>query len=928
MAHKSHTLVNDQRGSHTFAVNQCEYDEYKAAINGIIAERSLDFPYKVLSYSKSDILQMFDNLRKYKPCFVNKPFNIGMVDKKIPNFDTVYYSHYTGNGMLPRGITRNSHVVIKEGIPDIYDAFDIIADMFNEEPRIKTAGYGEKYSPYEYWVNEELRDRWIRYLYQQKVFKFDAHVLREALYECGIKEARQGKPSAYISLYSMFNGRILDMSSAYGDRMLSAIAMDREYFGIDPWKDLFKGYSNIIGMFNAHGFIDTLMSPSEEAIILEKKYEIVMMSPAPFNMEKYGNYSEDNKEGQSYNTWKTWDDWIINYMFATIENAYYSMSRRGCLMVTILDRLKSKSFMSRSYTTAGSDTASADIEIKYTELFLLYCEIVGFEYVGTIGNTGSSGKIVPWWMFEKPNVSTTPSQSSSSRLQSSSPRLQSSSPTIVTRGQQGCQQGCQGDVDTRGGKWVGKSQLERRQRMIESRSIDQSQDYLQRRQNALNNMRKYYPDIYRRVMPKICVFMNITEPLLKEMSGVNNDDYSCTFINYNTVYDNMILAEILRHDVMKRLINGISIALQNSKTKVQYHKLRTYISNYIMVQSSLCLLTIDPLFPHNGNEITQLCKDMNYRTGMSVEFYRELFTTCKITLYNRIYNGIENAMNGAIILLNTLYNRNYASRCSVNMSENADETVYIFDIDYYNGKHDIVSTSIATSQLDFIRCKYCSNMQSQTPNSAIDFDDAASCMLLRYQTLGETLHNYTRTQDRYNALKSIINCDFEPFASPFNTYSTYYCSLFYDVDRYFGSLGNFFSGELYRGVYSVNPANDAMLVEMTINKLITSLKNAKDKNANLTVLLGVVTYNDEKYEETKFDRRNGDIVSWYLENGNVEYIKDAMSLPYCQGAYIINNEKYQTLDPLTNKRMTSPLTSITIVLSTVVVDMSMFEIMR
>jgi hypothetical protein len=77
-------------------------------------------------------------------------------------------------------------------------------------------------------------------------------------------------------------------------------------------------------------------------------------------------------------------------------------------------------------------------------------------------------------------------------------------------------------------------------------------------------------------------------------------------------------------------------------------------------------------------------------------------------------------------------------------------------------------------------------------------------------------------------LKDNYNIYFELFGSVLNTYNRYYCSLFYDIEKYFGSMGSFFDIELLSGKFSMNPPFDNRLMGEAVNKIETTLNDNKD----------------------------------------------------------------------------------------------------
>ena len=53
-------------------------------------------------------------------------------------------------------------------------------------------------------------------------------------------------------------------------------------------------------------------------------------------------------------------------------------------------------------------------------------------------------------------------------------------------------------------------------------------------------------------------------------------------------------------------------------------------------------------------------------------------------------------------------------------------------------------------------------------------------------------------------MKIDLNFNFECFASTINSNTLNFCSLYYDVEKYFGSVGDFFNIDIEEGVFSFN----------------------------------------------------------------------------------------------------------------------------
>ena len=82
---------------------------------------------------------------------------------------------------------------------------------------------------------------------------------------------------------------------------------------------------------------------------------------------------------------------------------------------------------------------------------------------------------------------------------------------------------------------------------------------------------------------------------------------------------------------------------------------------------------------------------------------------------------------------------------------------------------------------------------------------------------------------------------FEGFGSFLNHTSKYYCGLFYDLEKYFGCIGNFFDCKFKKGLFLINPP---FTVDI-INKVISSTINSTNKYKKLTYVLIIPTWRIE-----------------------------------------------------------------------------------
>jgi len=297
-----------------------------------------------------------------------------------------------------------THTVVCPTLELIDDhwSYDQIIDYYNEEARIKTPGYGEKYSPWEYWHNEKLHRRWKKG--DMDISNTSKHVLRERLYS-NLTEARPAYSTVGISLYKALSNLIsytkqfyiLDIA-AYGERAIASAALNYNYDGIDPNYDLINGHDKLLmdlRCLNPNCNIQFYHISLEDYKSC-KLYDIITYSIPPFNTEPYAKDSEYNKN-QSYIKHPTFDEYLCCFLMGIIYKAYKLCKIDGVFSITALDRMP-KYHPPR----VPNEYISKNIELIYVEVMLLMISSMGFKYNGAIGlAVGNKDPSVPWWTFIK-----------------------------------------------------------------------------------------------------------------------------------------------------------------------------------------------------------------------------------------------------------------------------------------------------------------------------------------------------------------------------------------------------------------------------------------------------------------------------------------------------------------------------------------------
>lgn len=216
-------------------------------------------------------------------------------------------------------ITKNQHVVIVNRVwPDDYvseTAIDGISNYFTETERMKCNKIN-KLSPQQVWDSLSV-DR--KKYYATRVLEFNDYVYGNIC-------------NNFNPVFCMYlimstvgrNAKILDPSSGWGDRLITAIASGaKEYLGTDPNIDLQSGYNAIINTLNVDpGNYKVLPTVFETSTPKVEWYDLALTSPPYFVYEEY-KHSESSKT-MTYERWmKTIYEPYLRLMERSVKRGGY-----------------------------------------------------------------------------------------------------------------------------------------------------------------------------------------------------------------------------------------------------------------------------------------------------------------------------------------------------------------------------------------------------------------------------------------------------------------------------------------------------------------------------------------------------------------------------------------------------------------------------
>lgn len=266
--------------------------------------------------------------------------------------------------------------------------------------------------------------------------------------------------------------------------------------------------------------------------------------------------------------------------------------------------------------------------------------------------------------------------------------------------------------------------------------------------------------------------------------NINNTEYK-----YNKIHPKL---EILRKKILDKLFEKFYQICLKYDNNFKRNKSIDFITRFCWRNIS----DIDPVLPIKQNyDCNQLILDLN----------------------NYNINGNEIVQK---LSLNKFFNKNLLKFDKLYNKINYNKNIKINKIDYnliYKNKYKISYTQQILDKL----IKY----YKQLDNLEYDKYTIIFCLLYRYNYLDSDNQQLAINLSLKNDLMITYGINTELFGSGINRFFNNYCSLFYDLEKYFGSLGNFFNINIQSGLYMANPPYDEELMTNMSLKLIKLLNN-------------------------------------------------------------------------------------------------------
>ncbi len=329
------------------------------------------------------------------------------------------------------------------------------------------------------------------------------------------------------------------------------------------------------------------------------------------------------------------------------------------------------------------------------------------------------------------------------------------------------------------------------------------------------------------------------------MKHINNSSFELFYNNNNNQNDYDIIdinKEIFRGELYCSLLkNFTKSCLTNLNEEVFSHKknytrtITNLLASWFFTLYQQCDFKLDPFFPSDYKNNNDIIK-------------RILIDYCSLYKIDDIDNKIDNIISDLYlsyeILLNKLAEyKNNINNVNIYKTEttydrnNKNILFYNFHISNNNNKicnkltNIINNIMIPVEQYNEMKNRYKYPMDNEVDDSDNYMDKIIWIILFRYQLLSSNNNQLAVIPKVYNKMIIDFDLSVECFASAINTSLDYFCSIYYDVEKYFGSLGNFFNIIPKRGVYSFNPPYQFDVISNGILKIINHMESTQEKLA-------------------------------------------------------------------------------------------------
>jgi hypothetical protein len=346
------------------------------------------------------------------------------------------------------------------------------------------------------------------------------------------------------------------------------------------------------------------------------------------------------------------------------------------------------------------------------------------------------------------------------------------------------------------------------------------------------------------------------------------------------------ILELYRYQLIINFIDDLSKKINGTNHYIKKDRIHRYFSQLLMNILTDLTYDKDPVILDDGllnncdsKQTEQFYLDLNYYLNNKKVFINDEF-------------GIVNSIKKIIDSI-----QDFVPKI------NSNDSVYQLVNNFYQLNTDVLKkygmNNILISKHLHMPENVYHRVKKTYTGPVTQMNDYIFCCLVRYVSLGSGANQYVVDLGYKKNLRKNFGVNFECFASVFNHYYDHYCSMFYDIEKYFGSHGSFMALKISQGFYMANPPYDNNL----LHKMYLRVKKALHSDKAVAFIMSIPEWKNYDLENQIESEK-----LFHAKKNKTEYFLDPMSNkkvlipPYI--SYIFANERYST----DNKSLLNKLT--------------------
>lgn len=172
------------------------------------------------------------------------------------------------------------------------------------------------------------------------------------------------------------------------------------------------------------------------------------------------------------------------------------------------------------------------------------------------------------------------------------------------------------------------------------------------------------------------------------------------------------------------------------------------------------------------------------------------------------------------------------------------------------------------------------------------FDDFVWSIVFRYQLLGSNNHQLAVLPNVMGKMCSDYNLNFECFASAINNTFPIFCSIYWDLEKYFGSVGSFFNITPIKGTFGFNPPYQKDIIEVGVHKIFNFLDLSTEP---LTFIITIPIWDSHGRSIMK-ELFNNELEKQNIDYGDFLIMKEIKESKYFKKLRMVPKEKFTYID--------------------------------